>query len=136
MLLCCGDAWLQVLCDSPLFPSSGVSSLFDVMVSDAGPFFVVGRSVGSCFHFVPSGQGGFVQLMSFTYYLTCVATWWSQSAWCPDVRVCFSSFSNAPAASRHAMTFELSFIILFFSLCFSLHGCCLSGSAWAFGVSH
>ena len=32
---CCEAAWLQALCDGPLFPSSGpFSSLFDAMVSD------------------------------------------------------------------------------------------------------
>ena len=94
--------------DGPLFPSSGVSSLFDVMVSNTGPFFVVGRSVGSCLHFVTSGQGGFLQLMFFNYHLTCVTTCGHRGHGFQMSGLDFSSFSNAPAAARHATAVALS----------------------------
>ena len=121
MPLCCGDAWRQVLCDGPLFPSSGVSSLFVVMVSDRS----ILRSLWS--RRFPST---YILYLLFDMCDDLVVTGGMVSrgqglTLAPLVRSCCRSTCYDCRA----------FIIFLFSLCFSLHGCCLSGSTRAFGIS-
>ena len=100
------------------------------MVSDTGPFFRHGTINWIVSSLRLLWSRWFPSTYVLFYYLTCVITRDMVSR----CRVLTSAHLVTLLLRLDVLL--LSHFILFFSLCFNLHVCCLSGSARSFGVSH